>query len=75
MKKNYGKCPNCGSDEFVSLPNRYDILIFKDSRFQVVKSEFTNDEDVIYCRGCSERVNVEEFEKNNAIVLMRKQQS
>ena len=62
MEKNYGKCPNCGYDEFVSLPNRYDILIFKDSKFQVVKSEFTDDEDVIYCRECGEQVDIENFE-------------
>jgi RNA polymerase subunit RPABC4/transcription elongation factor Spt4 len=38
-------CPTCGSEEFVTEPNRYDILTFDDD-FEVSKSYFIDEYSV-----------------------------
>lgn len=63
------KCPNCGSEEFVSSLNSYDLLIFKDSKFHVVRSELADIEEEIFCRECGEQVDTETSEEYNKIRL------
>lgn len=53
------KCPNCGSDEFVSDPNYYDVLQFIKGDFRIIRSEPYNDVYRIYCRYCGEEVDVQ----------------
>jgi DNA-directed RNA polymerase subunit RPC12/RpoP len=56
MSKKY-KCPNCGSNEFVSEPNQYDIMIFTENGFETQTTE-TVDEYKVFCRECSEEIDV-----------------
>ncbi|MBI3159577.1 MAG: hypothetical protein HYZ26_08280 [Chloroflexi bacterium] len=68
MSTTHKICPACGSDEFVSTPNRYDVLAFEESKFEVVDSHFT-DEETVTCRECGEVVDIEESERQGKIVL------
>jgi len=63
------KCPNCNSEEFVTEPNRYDILKFGNKKFDIVKLEFTEDEYKIFCRECGSEINEKSSMKNNKIIL------
>ena len=49
------KCPSCGSSEFVSEPNQYDILVFTKDGFTTQSTQAV-EEYKIYCRECSEEV-------------------
>ena len=62
-------CPNCGSESFVTAPNRYDVLKFVDGDFQIEKSEFINDECRIFCRECGAEVDVDDSIKNGEVAL------
>jgi len=63
------KCPNCGSEEFITYPNRYDCLIFLNGQFKVEKSEFTNDEEQLFCRKCGAEIDEKASIKDKIIVL------
>jgi hypothetical protein len=43
----------CGSIEFISQPNRYDIYEIIDDKLVLMSSEFIDDEEKLYCRECS----------------------
>ena len=62
-------CPKCGSESFVSTPNRYDLLEIVNGIFEVVKSKFTEEEYKIFCRECSAEVDEESTLENKKIVL------
>lgn len=66
---NKTKCPKCGSEEFVTHPNRYDCLIFVNSQFNVEKSEFTNESEQLFCRKCCAEVDEKASITNKKIVL------
>ncbi len=63
------KCPSCNSEEFVTQPNRYDILKLGDKKFDIVKSEFTEEKHKIFCRECGKEVDEKISMKNNKIIL------
>ena len=54
-----GKCPNCGCEEFVSEPNQYDVMIFRDGEFRILRSE-SFDGEKIFCRKCGKEVGVKD---------------
>ncbi len=62
-------CPNCGSNEFISSLNKYDIVVFDDSEFKFVKSELADIEEEYFCRECGEKVDVEKSVISNKIQL------
>ena len=52
----------CGSVDFASLPNRYDIYQIIDGKLELVQSPFTQEETKIFCRECGEElVDADEF--------------
>ncbi len=53
-----GKCPNCGSTEFVTEPNQYDILTFENGDFKVLHTEQCEEGYKIFCRECENEVYV-----------------
>lgn len=55
-------CPDCGSEEFISQPNQYDILIFTDTGFEIQSTEQI-DECQVFCRACSKEVDIEKSDK------------
>ncbi len=56
------KCKECGCQEFISSPNRYDIFEVIDEKIVLQKTEFTDDELILYCRDCSAKL---EFDEND----------
>ncbi len=52
----------CGSDEFVTQPNKYDVYRIVDGRMEFQRSELIDDDMVVYCRGCGRR-----YEKSGAV--------
>ncbi|MBS4235278.1 hypothetical protein CVU5213_03005 [Campylobacter vulpis] len=59
-------CPNCKNNEFITSPNRYDILSFQNGKLQIVRSE-TLDEEQIFCRECGLEVDI-----SNAKIKLKK---
>jgi len=55
MEKHIRPC-KCGSDEFVSKPNQYDIYHIVDGNLNLIQSSFTEDEIRLYCRECGEEL-------------------
>ena len=68
-KENRIGCPICDSKEFVTTPNRYDIMKFKNGRFAIVNSAFTNDEHDIFCRNCGTHIDENLSMRNKEITL------
>jgi len=62
-------CPICKSNEFVTTPNRYDILKFNNGAFELEKSEFTDEEHKIFCRECGNEIDEETSAENKRIVF------
>lgn len=56
MSQKY-KCPNCGSSEFVTEPNQYDVLEFTKNGFETKTTEIIDDYKIT-CRECSEEVDI-----------------
>lgn len=69
---NMNKCPNCGSEEFMTRPNRYDCLKFINGKFIIEKSEFINDEETIFCRECGAEVDEKISFQKRKIVFVNK---
>jgi hypothetical protein len=51
----------CGSSEFTTKPNRYDIYKIMDDKLVLTDSPFLDDELKLYCRECGEEL----FESTN----------
>jgi len=56
MSQKY-KCPNCGSNEFITEPNQYDILEFSKDGFETISTESIDDYK-IFCRECGKEVDL-----------------
>jgi transcription elongation factor Elf1 len=65
------RCPSCNSEEFVTMPNRYDLLKFVDGNFEVIKSEFTEEEYRIFCRECGASVDINETIRYKKVILRK----
>ena len=46
---------NCGSREFITAPNSYNIYELIDEKLEFIRSEIIEDEIKFYCRECGER--------------------
>ena len=55
MEEQKHKCPNCQSTEFISSPNRYDVMSFSEKGIFIEKSELIDGYE-IFCRECGEEV-------------------
>ncbi|MDR2126619.1 MAG: hypothetical protein LBP63_07305 [Prevotellaceae bacterium] len=49
-------CSKCGSTEFITQPNRYDIYEIMENKLTLIESPFIEDEIKLYCRQCSEEL-------------------
>ncbi len=63
------QCPKCGSNEFVTNPNKYDCLRFVKNDFHIDKSEIVNEEYKIYCRECGVEIDEQGSIKNKKIII------
>jgi hypothetical protein len=59
------KCKKCGSKEFISQPNQYDVFQSQNGKLVLKSTEFIDDELVLYCRECSEII---EFDEDDIIM-------
>jgi hypothetical protein len=55
MERKIKSC-QCGSKEFISEPNRYDVYEIIDGKLVLVDSPFIEDEIKIFCRECGEEL-------------------
>ncbi|MDR1552471.1 MAG: hypothetical protein LBS69_03275 [Prevotellaceae bacterium] len=46
----------CGSIEFISKPNHYDIYEIIDDKLILTSSDFIDDDEKLYCRECSKEL-------------------
>jgi hypothetical protein len=46
----------CGSIEFISEPNRYDVYQIVDGVLELIESPFTEDEVKLFCRECGKEL-------------------
>ena len=60
-------CPNCGSNEFITAPNQYDVLTFRNGNFKTLSVQQV-DVFKIYCRECSEEI---ENNNNNRLLIVK----
>lgn len=67
MSQKY-KCPNCGSSEFISEPNQYDVLKFSKDGFEIISTESIDDYK-IFCRECGKEVDI--LKTSTKIVLKK----
>jgi len=58
MEKHINPCP-CGSTEYITDLNSYDIYEIIDGKLEFQRSELINDKIKFYCRECGE-----EFKEN-----------
>ncbi len=49
----------CGSNEFITKPNAYDVYQIIDDQIGFVGQEHLEENDLLYCRGCGK---VQDFE-------------
>lgn len=71
MNENNHQCPECGSTQFITEPNQYDVLEFYNEKFEIIRSESTEDEYKIFCEDCYEEVDVETSLKEKRVVLIK----
>jgi len=60
MKNQTYSCSNCGCDEFVTNPFRYDIFKSKNGKIIFEKSETVDEKVNLFCRDCSEKIHFNE---------------
>ncbi|MBI5779606.1 MAG: hypothetical protein HZA49_09165 [Planctomycetes bacterium] len=63
------KCPGCNSEDFVSGPNRYDLLKFVSGNFEVAKSELIDEERRVFCRECGNEIDEKISAENKRVVF------
>lgn len=59
------KCKECGSTEFISQLNNYDIYKSENEKIELVNSEKIDEKLILYCRNCSKELKFDE----NIIVM------
>lgn len=55
MNKKIKSC-KCGSIDFASLPNRYDVYQIIDGKLELINSPFTQEEIQVFCCECGEKL-------------------
>jgi len=62
-------CPKCGSEEFITEPNQYDVLFFEAGQFDIRRSESFDDYCKIFCRECGGEVNDDKSNQAKRVIL------
>ena len=55
MEKLIKPC-KCGSIDFISKPNRYDVYQIIDGQLEVIDSPFIEEKTKLFCRECSKEL-------------------
>jgi hypothetical protein len=72
MSKRKNHCPKCNSNEFVTEPNQYDILVFTGNGFEIQATEPINDYK-IFCRDCFAEIDINQSESMKKICVVKKE--
>ena len=56
------KCKDCGSDEFITKPNSYEIHKIIDGKLCFQRNELINNDIKLYCRNCGKEYSFGSFE-------------
>ncbi|MCA6071197.1 MAG: hypothetical protein LE168_02230 [Endomicrobium sp.] len=48
----------CGSTEFVSNPNSYDVFELVVGKLEFIRMEFADEEEDIFCRECAKKIKI-----------------
>jgi len=62
-------CPRCGSREFITEPNSYDVLIFNSGKFEVKATEMVSGQVKVFCRECLSQVDEMASSREGRVVL------
>ncbi len=54
METNQYACKNCGHNEFIPLPNWYDVFMAKEDNSSLSESPPKNGKTTLFCRKCCE---------------------
>jgi hypothetical protein len=57
MEQNIKPC-KCGSLEFITKPNQYDVYQIIDNKLELIDTLFTDEEIKLFCRECSEEIDL-----------------
>jgi hypothetical protein len=71
MSKRKYNCPKCNSNEFVTEPNQYDILVFTENGFEIQETEPINDYK-IFCRDCFAEMDISKSVSMKKVCAVRK---
>ncbi len=69
MNEGKNQCPKCGSAQFITDPNQYDVLEFNNGVFDIIRSESTADEFKIFCGECFTEIDQDTSVDENQIIL------
>ncbi len=72
MNDNNSQCPKCGSEQFITEPNQYDVISFEDGNFNVIRSESTDDGYKVFCENCDEEIDFNESLEQGKVVLINR---
>jgi DNA-directed RNA polymerase subunit RPC12/RpoP len=56
------KCQHCGSSEFVTKPNWYEVYETIDGKLDFIRKESTNEKTELFCRNCSSKLDLKACE-------------
>lgn len=65
---NKNQCPKCGSLEFITDLNQYDVLRFRNGHFEIERSELCDDFK-LFCRDCDTQINEKASEIKDKVVV------
>ena len=60
MKNKNLNCKECGNNEFITEPNKYDIYKAEEGKLEFQKEEIIQEAIKLYCRECSEELEYED---------------
>jgi len=63
-------CPECESEEFITEPNQYDVLVFEEDDFVIQKTLSTNDKERLFCRECWAEIDITQSIADKRVMLL-----
>lgn len=67
-------CPHCGSSQFETEPNQYDIVEFHNGYFEIIRTEISMDEHIFLCSECYKQIDFEATIDEGRIILKQDEQ-
>ena len=71
MKNKNLNCKECGNDEFITEPNKYDIYKANEGKLEFQKAEIIQETIKLYCRECSEELALVILSNEDSALFLR----